>query len=102
MKGILGRKLGMTQVFTVDGTLIPVTVIEVKPNVVMQKRTIETDGYEAIQLGYEDKKEHRANKPEIGHAKKAADDSVSHVWIRKQESGPGRFEGMEHNTLCRV
>ena len=71
MKGILGRKLGMTQVFTVDGTLIPVTVIEVKPNVVMQKRTIETDGYEAIQLGYEDKKEHRANKPEIGHAKKA-------------------------------
>lgn len=71
MKGILGRKLGMTQVFTVDGTLIPVTVIEVKPNVVLQKKTNETDGYEAVQLGYEDVKEQRANKPAIGHAKKA-------------------------------
>jgi large subunit ribosomal protein L3 len=71
MKGILGRKLGMTQVFTEDGILIPVTVIEVKPNVVMQKKTKETDGYEAIQLGYEDVKESRATKPEIGHAKKA-------------------------------
>ncbi len=71
MKGILGRKLGMTQVFTVDGTLIPVTVIDVKPNVVLQKKTKETDGYEAIQLGYEDVKEHRANKPAKGHAAKA-------------------------------
>ena len=71
MKGILGRKLGMTQVFTIDGTLIPVTVIDVKPNVVLQKKTKETDGYEAIQLGYEDVKEHRANKPAIGHCKKA-------------------------------
>ena len=71
MKGILGRKLGMTQVFTTDGELIPVTVVEVKPNVVLQKKTNETDGYEAIQLGYEDVKEHRANKPAIGHAKKA-------------------------------
>ncbi len=71
MKGILGRKLGMTQVFTVEGTLIPVTVIEVKPNVVLQKKTQETDGYEAVQLGYEDVKEQRSNKPAIGHAKKA-------------------------------
>jgi large subunit ribosomal protein L3 len=71
MKGILGRKVGMTQVFTVDGTLIPVTVIEVKPNVVLQKKTKETDGYEALQLGYEDVKEHRATKAAIGHAKKA-------------------------------
>ena len=71
MKGILGRKLGMTQVFTIDGTLIPVTVIDVKPNVVLQKKTKETDGYEAIQLGCEDVKEHRANKPAIGHCKKA-------------------------------
>ena len=61
----------MTQVFTTDGELIPVTVVEVKPNVVLQKKTNETDGYEAIQLGYEDVKEHRANKPAIGHAKKA-------------------------------
>jgi large subunit ribosomal protein L3 len=71
MKSILGRKLGMTQVFTIEGTLIPVTVVEVKPNVVLQKKTTETDGYEAVQLGYEDVKEHRSNKPAIGHAKKA-------------------------------
>ena len=71
MKGILGRKLGMTQVFTADGDLVPVTVIEVEPNVVLQKKTAETDGYEALQLGYQDKKEHRATKPELGHAKKA-------------------------------
>lgn len=71
MKGILGRKLGMTQVFTEAGKLIPVTVIEVEPNTVMQKKTVETDGYEALQLGYEDIKETRANKPELGHAKKA-------------------------------
>ncbi len=71
MKGILGRKLGMTQVFTIDGALIPVTVIEVQPNVVLQKKTKETDGYEAIQLGYEDVKESRATKAAIGHAKKA-------------------------------
>ena len=71
MKGILGRKLGMTQVFTEDGVLIPVTVVECEPNVVLQKKTKETDGYEALQLGLEDKKESRATKPEIGHAKKA-------------------------------
>lgn len=71
MKGILGRKLGMTQVFTEEGNLIPVTVVECLPNVVLQKKTVETDGYDALQLGYEDKKESRANKPEIGHAKKA-------------------------------
>ncbi len=71
MKGILGRKLGMTQVFTVDGTLIPVTVIEVQPNVVLQKKTKDKDGYEAIQLGYEDVKESRATKAAIGHAKAA-------------------------------
>lgn len=71
MKGILGRKLGMTQVFTIEGTLIPVTVIDVKPNVVLQKKTKEVDGYEAVQLGYENVKEQRSNKPAIGHAKKA-------------------------------
>lgn len=71
MKGILGRKLGMTQVFTIEGTLIPVTIVEVKPNVVLQKKTKDVDGYEAVQLGYEDVKEQRSNKPAIGHAKKA-------------------------------
>ncbi len=71
MKGILGRKLGMTQVFTADGTLVPVTVVEVEPNVVMQKKTVETDGYEAVQLGYESTTEKRSNKPAVGHAAKA-------------------------------
>lgn len=71
MKGLLGRKLGMTQVFTEDGALIPVTVVVVEPNVVLQKKTKDTDGYEAIQLGVEDVKEQRATKPAVGHAKKA-------------------------------
>ena len=71
MKGILGRKAGMTQVFTKDGKLIPVTVIEVEPNVVMQVKTVEKDGYNAIQLGVFEKKEKLANKPEMGNAKKA-------------------------------
>ena len=71
MKGILGRKLGMTQVFTEDGALIPVTVVEVEPNTVLQVKTKETDGYEALQLGYAEKKEAKATKPELGHAKKA-------------------------------
>ncbi|MGB4985556.1 MAG: 50S ribosomal protein L3 [Erysipelotrichaceae bacterium] len=71
MKGIVGRKLGMTQVFSVDGELIPVTVVEATPNVVLQKKTLENDGYEAIQLGFEDVKESRATKASIGHAAKA-------------------------------
>ena len=71
MKGILGRKLGMTQVFTTDGELVPVTVVEATPNIVLQKKTIENDGYVAVQLGFEDIKERRATKPAIGHAKKA-------------------------------
>lgn len=71
MKGLLGRKLGMTQVFTDDGTLVPVTVIEAEPNVVMQKKVVNTDGYDAIQLGLEDKREKLVSKPEAGHAKKA-------------------------------
>jgi len=71
MKGILGKKIGMTQLFTEDGNVIPVTVIQAGPCVVLQKKDLENDGYEAIQLGFEDKKEKRASKPETGHAKKA-------------------------------
>lgn len=71
MKGILGRKAGMTQVFTHDGKLIPVTVVEIEPNVVMQVKSVETDGYNAIQLGVFEKKEKNATKPEQGRAKKA-------------------------------
>ena len=71
MKGILGKKLGMTQVFGNDGKLVPVTVIEVEPNVVTQIKTVETDGYEAVQFGYESVREKVSNKANIGHAKKA-------------------------------
>lgn len=71
MKGILGRKVGMTEVFTKDGKLIPVTVVSVEPNTVMQVKTVETDGYNAIQLGVFDKKEKNASKASMGHAKKA-------------------------------
>ena len=71
MKSILGRKMGMTQVFAQDGTMYPVTVIEVLPNSVLQVKTVETDDYDAIQVGYEDKKENRCNKAELGIFKKA-------------------------------
>ncbi len=70
-KGILGRKIGMTQVFAKNGKLVPVTVISVEPNVVSQIKTLETDGYEAVQLAFETKREKLANKPEMGHLKKA-------------------------------
>jgi len=71
MKGILGKKLGMTEVFTDTGKVIPVTVIEVEPNVVTQVKTEATDGYNAVQLGIVDKKPIRSNKAEQGHSKKA-------------------------------
>lgn len=70
-KGILGRKIGMTQVFAENGDLIPVTVIEATPNVVLQVKNAETDSYEAIQLGFEDIREELSNKPAKGHASKA-------------------------------
>ena len=71
MKGILGRKKGMTEVFTTDGKLIPVTVVEVEDNVVSQIKTKDTDGYEAIQLATVEKKASRSNKASTGHLKKA-------------------------------
>ena len=71
MKGILGKKIGMTQVFTKNGKLIPVTVIEVEPNVVTQIKTVETDGYDAIQLGTQTIRAKVSNKAKIGHTNKA-------------------------------
>ena len=71
MKGILGIKRGMTQVFGTNGKLVPVTVVEVEPNVISQIKTKENDGYDAIQLAAVEKKATRANKPETGHLKKA-------------------------------
>lgn len=71
MKGILGKKIGMTQVFTKEGKLIPVTVIEVEPNVVTQVKTVATDGYDAVQLGFDTVRENLSNKPKMGHTNKA-------------------------------
>ena len=71
MKGILGRKIGMTQVFTKSGKLIPVTVVEVEPNVITQIKTKENDGYEAIQLGFDTKREKLATKASVGITNKA-------------------------------
>ena len=66
-KGILGKKVGMTQVFTENGELVPVTVVKVDSNVVLQVKTMENDGYEAIQLGFDDQREVKTNKPAKGH-----------------------------------
>lgn len=85
-KGILGKKVGMTQIFTPEGQVIPVTVVQAGPNVVLQKKSTEVDGYESLQLGFDDKKEVRANKPEQGHAKKA--DTTPKRFVRE-------FRGME-------
>ena len=71
MPGLLGKKIGMTSVFSADGKNVPCTVIEVGPCVVTQVKTLESDGYEALQLGYEDKKEKHTTNPELGHFKKA-------------------------------
>ena len=70
-KGLIGKKLGMTQIFDEQGKVIPVTVIEAGPCVVTQVKTVESDGYNAIQLGFEDVKESKVNKPEKGHFTKS-------------------------------
>jgi len=79
IKGILGKKLGMTQVFAADGRCIPVTVVEAGPCVVLQKKTVATDGYNALQLGFGAKKSHRVNKPEMGHFKKVGKGAFAHL-----------------------
>lgn len=88
-KGILGRKVGMTQVFAANGDLIPVTVIEAAPNVVLQVKTVETDGYEAIQLGFEDKREKLANKPEKGIVAKA--NTAPKRFVREFRDAAGEY-----------
>ena len=78
-KAIIGKKVGMTQIFDETGKVIPVTVVEAGPCVVTQKKTVETDGYASVQLGYEDVKEHKLTKPEQGHFKKAGVDAKRHL-----------------------
>lgn len=80
-KGILGKKVGMTQVFTEDGRLIPVTVVEAGPCYVVQKKTVATDGYNAIQVGFSELREKLSNKPEKGHFQKANLKAMR--WVRE-------------------
>ena len=79
MPGLLGKKIGMTSVFSADGKNVPCTVIEVGPCVVTQVKTLESDGYEALQLGYEEKKEKHTTMPELGHFKKAGVAPMRHL-----------------------
>ena len=85
-KGIIGRKLGMTQIFDENGIVIPVTVIEAGPCAVVQKKTVENDGYSALQLGFEDKTEKHTTKPLAGHFKKAGVSAKRHLKEFKLEN----------------
>ncbi len=78
-KGLIGKKLGMTQIFAEDGRRIPVTVVEAGPCVVLQKKTVQNDGYNAIQLGFDAIDATRANRPAIGHAKAAGQGAFRHL-----------------------
>ena len=78
-KAIIGKKVGMTQIFDESGKVIPVTVVEAGPCVVTQKKTVETDGYTAVQLGFETVEEKKLTKPEMGHLKKAGVEAKKHL-----------------------
>jgi len=86
-KGILGRKVGMTQIFSTDGHAVPVTVVEAGPCMIVQKKTVATDGYEAIQLGFAEKKERLVNKPMKGHFGKASVKPCKFLHELRVESG---------------
>ena len=95
-KGMLGKKVGMTQIFTDNGELIPVTVIEATPNVVLQTKTVDTDGYEAVQVGFDDKREVLSNKPAKGHVAKA--NTAPKRFIREFKG----IEGLEVGSEIKV
>ena len=86
-KAIIGKKVGMSQIFDTDGKVIPVTVIEAGPCVVVQKKTVEKDGYASVQLGYEDIAEHKLSKPEAGHLAKAGVSAKKHLKEFKLNKG---------------
>lgn len=87
MKAILGKKIGMTQIFTEAGEVVPVTVIEAGPEVVTQIKTVETDGYNAIQIGYEEQKPQRVNKPMTGHFEKSGVTPKKHLAEFRNDEG---------------
>lgn len=90
-KGIIGRKLGMTQVFDGDGRMVPVTVIEAGPCLVVHKRTPERDGYGAVQVGFGETREQRLNRPELGHLRRAGVRPLKHL-REFRVADPGQFQ----------
>ncbi|MCM1043120.1 MAG: 50S ribosomal protein L3 [Corallococcus sp.] len=92
-KAIIGKKLGMTQVFLQDGTMVPVTVVKAGPCTVVQKKTLERDGYSALQLGFEEVEARKLNKPELGHIKKANAAPLKHLHEFKLEGAEGYETG---------
>ena len=95
MKTLLGKKIGMTQIFDENGAVVPVTVIEAGPEVVTQVKTVETDGYNAVQVGYEEQKAHRLNKPETGHFEKCGAAPKKHLAEFRVEDGETYEVGQE-------
>jgi large subunit ribosomal protein L3 len=92
--GLLGRKVGMTQIYEADGTAVPVTVLECGPCTVLQVRTAERDGYHALQLGFDDKKRKSATQPERGHARKVDAEPKRYIReIRQESAAEGVAEG---------
>ncbi len=94
---LLGKKVGMTQVYDENGKMLPVTVIEAGPCTVMQVQSEETDGYSAVQLGFEDVKESRQKKPAVGHSKKAK--TAPKKFVREMRIAEGEFEGQVGDVL---
>ena len=97
-KALIGKKIGMTQIFDEAGKVVPVTVVEAGPCVVVQKKTVENDGYDAVQVGYEDQKPQRVNKPMKGHFDKAGVDTKKHL----AEFKPGEGEAYEVGQVITV
>ena len=97
-KGILGRKIGMTRVYDENGRSIPVTVIEAGPCTILQKKTVQKEGYNAIQLGFLEKKESKLNKPEAGHFKRSGGKGFYHVREFRVEN-PESYEVGQQVTL---
>jgi len=94
MSGIMARKIGMTRIFEENGEVVPVTVLEAQPNPVTQVKTVKTDGYEALQIGYRTQKKQRLNKPTLGHLEKSGAPPVSRfceVPVPKKGASAGEF-----------
>ena len=100
-KGILGRKIGMTRVYDENGRSIPVTVIEAGPCTILQKKTVQKEGYNAIQLGFLEKKESKLNKPEAGHFKRSGGKGFYHVRKFRVEN-PESYEVGQQVTLTEM